>query len=467
MNNSTEKSINAFIKNYKASETIRLHMPGHKGSFGYEDDITEIYGADSLYLADGIILESENRTSEIFGSRHTFYGTEGSSQMIKTMCALAIRHSMQRGSGSRVIAASRNAHKSFIHASMLLGFDIAWLKSEGEEYSLCKCEITPEGLDDFLTEYSDRNEGMKPAAVYITSPDYLGNIMDIEGLAKTAHKYGTLLIVDNAHGAYLTFVEKHPVQLGADIVSDSAHKTFPVLTGGAYLHISENAPADIEQEVKQTMLMFGSTSPSYMIMKSLDMVPERSGTELYRGCEKQVSVIKDKLKEIGYVLEGEEPLKITIDFRKTNTTGEEVGNVLRRSGIECEYADREFLVTMWSPYLDVASAGERFVEALKRYSIGTYNSRDLYNSSDTCGRKEKGGIPGFNLPEVVYQPHQLTFSKHHKEKVGPDLAGRVAADSLISCPPAVSPIVAGERISEETLRILSYYNIEEIEVLNE
>ena len=114
--------ITEFLKEYDADkEIVRLHMPGHKGKFAdCCDDITEVQGADSLYEADGIIAESEKLTSELFGTRRTFYSTEGSSQVIKTMCYLAIRYaSKNSGDSTRtdyVIAASRNAHKSFINA---------------------------------------------------------------------------------------------------------------------------------------------------------------------------------------------------------------------------------------------------------------------------------------------------------------------------------------------------------------
>ena len=88
-------TISDYINEYSDSDTTRLHMPGHKGSFGYRDDITEIKGADSLYTADGIIAQSERKTSELFGTRNTFYSTEGSSQVIKAMCFLAIQNYYQ------------------------------------------------------------------------------------------------------------------------------------------------------------------------------------------------------------------------------------------------------------------------------------------------------------------------------------------------------------------------------------
>ena len=200
--------ISEFLEKYDADkDIIRLHMPGHKGSFkDCCDDITEVYGADSLYEADSIIYESEKMTSELFGTRRTFYSTEGSSQVIKAMCYLAIKHASEAtgdySRGDYVIAASRNAHKSFINASMLLQFDIAWLPSEDEDYSICKCSVTPEGLRSFLTEYKKRSDKTL-AAVFVTSPDYLGNMLDVKGLAEVAHEFSTLLICDNAHGSYI------------------------------------------------------------------------------------------------------------------------------------------------------------------------------------------------------------------------------------------------------------------------
>ena len=142
-----------------------------------------------------------------------------------------------------------------------------------DDFSLCRCIITPE----ILKEELKRAEG-KISAVYITSPDYLGGMSDIKSLSETAREYGVPLIVDNAHGAYLRFLKDslHPIDLGADMCCDSAHKTLPVLTGGAYLHISENAPETYKNLGKKAMELFGSTSPSYLILQSLDKANESS-----------------------------------------------------------------------------------------------------------------------------------------------------------------------------------------------
>jgi len=257
-----------FVHLYASDGKARLHMPGHKGRafLGCEAyDITEIAGADALYEADGIIAESEKNASSLFGTARTLYSTEGSSQCIRAMLCLCL--TCRASGASDTILAARNVHKSFVFAAALLGFRIQWLWP-GQMTSLCACEVSAAALEQALSSMDT-----PPAAVYITSPDYLGGMADIRALADVCHRHGTVLAVDNAHGAYLRFLSPslHPMDLGADICCDSAHKTLPVLTGGAYLHISPSAPGAFAAQAKQAMALFGSTSPSYLTLASLDL----------------------------------------------------------------------------------------------------------------------------------------------------------------------------------------------------
>ena len=217
-----------FVNNYAQKNALRLHMPGHKGIplLGFEAlDITEFDGADSLYEASSIIAQSEQIASDLFGSA-CFYSTEGSSQCIRAMLYLARLYALKDKKPLR-IAAGRNAHKVFLSAAALLDWEVSWLISQ-EKTSYLSCPIEPVELDAFLQKNP-------VAAVYVTSPDYLGNLLDIGALAEVAHRHGCLLLVDNAHGAYLKFLPQslHPMDLGADICCDSAHKTLPALTGAA------------------------------------------------------------------------------------------------------------------------------------------------------------------------------------------------------------------------------------------
>ena len=254
-----------FVQRYAKAGTARLHMPGHKGRcfLGCEPwDITEVHGADALYEAEGILAESEQNAAALFGSQRTCYSTEGSSQCIRAMLYLAVT-----ASGSRTVVAARNVHRAFVSAAALLDLELRWLWPE-ESRSLCGCPISPAQLEEALGSLPE-----PPAAVYLTSPDYLGGMAEIPALAQVCHQHGTLLLVDNAHGAYLRFLEPslHPLDLGADLCCDSAHKTLPVLTGGAYLHLSPAAPAWLAAMAKSALGLFGSTSPSYLTLASLDL----------------------------------------------------------------------------------------------------------------------------------------------------------------------------------------------------
>ena len=336
-----------FLRHYRDDRMVRFHMPGHKGKafLGCEAlDLTEVKGADALYEADGIIAESERNAAALFGSRRTCYSTEGSSQCIRAMLYLALTH--RTTEGRPVVVAARNVHKAFVYAAAMLDFDVVWLWPE-QQKSLCGCPVSAEQLEAVLA-------GLKhaPAAVYLTSPDYLGGMADIPAMAEIAHRYGTILMVDNAHGAYLRFLKPslHPLDLGADLCCDSAHKTLPVLTGGAYLHISKRLPEEYADHAKTAMALFGSSSPSYLTMASLDLCNrylEEGGFRMETRV-KEVRDVKNRLERANWQVEESDPLRITI-CAPEGETGQSLAERLRKERIECEYADDTHLVLMVTP----------------------------------------------------------------------------------------------------------------------
>ena len=169
-----------FVRRYAQQRTTRMHMPGHKGCgpLGCEAlDITEIAGADELYEAEGIIARSEANAAQLFGTARTYYSTEGSSQCIRAMLALALRGAPKTGKRP-VLLAARNAHKALLYAAALLDFDIRWLWPAPEDTgALCSCPVTVQALSAALEELA--GQGRTPFGVYLTSPDYLGGMQDI------------------------------------------------------------------------------------------------------------------------------------------------------------------------------------------------------------------------------------------------------------------------------------------------
>ena len=443
-----------FVNNYAKSGTVRAHMPAHKGAafLGCEArDITEINGADELYGASGIIKKSERVASEIFGTGETFYSTEGSSLCIRAMLYLALLSAKERGSESRTVLAGRNAHKTLISAAALLDLDIEWLyPAENAENGLLSCIIDEKTLENAL-----ENAAEKPVAVYITSPDYLGNIADIAALSKVCKACGVPLIVDNAHGAYLRFLKPciHPIALGADICCDSAHKTLPCLTGAAYLHINKEAPKLFSEMAEKALALFASTSPSYLILQSLDAFNGLCGASYEKKLEKtaqRIEKLKQKLEGFGYALVGSERLKLTLAPKSIGCTGLALAEYLRENGVECEFADPDFTVLMLSP-----QTGEAELERIERALLTAEKRAPIKEKPPVQPRLERA----LSIREAVLAPQETV-------KVEAAL-GRILALDHCACPPAVPIAIAGERLDETAIECLKYYGVLTVSAVKE
>ena len=436
----------SFLRSYQEKSPVRMHMPGHKGAgiLGFEGmDLTEIYGADELFAAEGIIKESEQNASSLFGCP-TYYSTQGSTLCIQTMCTILCQDAKSKGKKPKILA-GRNAHRSFIHAAALLDFDIAWLYGNSDYLS---CKIHAEDLEKAIIE-------SLPTAVYLTNPDYLGNLLDIKSLASVCKKHDVLLAIDNAHGAYLRFLEPslHPIDLGADLCCDSAHKTLPVLTGGAYLHLSDSLNQVWKNDVKHFMEYFSSTSPSYLIMASLDATNEVLDTTFKKSlseCIQRVDGLKNTLTQHGYTILFGEPMKITISTKEFGYTGNEIANLLMECDIYPEFYDSDYIVLMPSPY----------------------NTKDDLKRLETClcGIDRKPILinkpPKLEQSKKAMNVRQALFSSSITLDVSKSL-GQVCSSVTVSCPPAILPVIPGEVISESSIEVMKYYGIETVRVVKE
>lgn len=436
----------SFLKSYQEKSPVRMHMPGHKGAgiLGFEGmDLTEIYGADELFAAEGIIKESEQNVSSLFGCP-TYYSTQGSTLCIQTMCTILCQDAKSKGKKPKILA-GRNAHRSFIHAAALLDFDIEWLYGNSDYLS---CKIHAEDLEKAIIE-------SLPTAVYLTNPDYLGNLLDIQSLASVCKKHNVLLAIDNAHGAYLRFLEPslHPIDLGADLCCDSAHKTLPVLTGGAYLHLSDSLNQVWKNDVKHFMEYFSSTSPSYLIMASLDAANEVLDTTFRNSlseCIQRVDGLKNTLVQYGYTILSGEPMKITISTKEFGYTGNEIANLLMECDIYPEFYDSDYIVLMPSPY----------------------NTKDDLKRLETClcGIERKPILvnkpPKLEQSKKAMNVRQALFSSSITLDVSKSL-GQVCSSVTVSCPPAILPVIPGEVISESSIEVMKYYGIETVRVVKE
>ena len=459
-----------FVRRYAQSGTSRLHMPGHKGQsiLGFEPwDITEIKGADELYEAEGIIAESEANATRLFGTAHTYYSTEGSSQCIRAMLCLALQAAPRTGKRP-VLLAARNAHKALLYAAALLDFDIEWLWPAPEDAcALCSCPVSAARLTAAL--HAMEQQGRKPFGIYVTSPDYLGGVQDIAALAAVCKTFDLPLLVDNAHGAYLRFLpeNRHPIALGAAMCCDSGHKTLPVVTGGAYLHLGKNAPIQDETAVRNALALFGSTSPSYLILQSLDkcnqILAEGYPLRLLQCCG-YLTRLRRELNEaaaakhclVPLVLESE-PLKVTLDAAALGMTGTELAEALRSAKVECEYADPRYVVLMFTPanppqdFERLTSAVLHIVENLTGpFPLPEENNREfleLEHKLHTC----------CSIRQAVFAPQEQVPTEQ--------AVGRICAMPTVSCPPAIPIVVSGEKITSAAVRLMQKHHVMQVAVL--
>ena len=461
-----------FVRRYAQSGTSRLHMPGHKGQslLGFEPwDITEIKGADELYGADGIIAQSEANATRLFGTVHTYYSTEGSSQCIRAMLCLALQAAPAAGQRP-VLLAARNAHKALLYAAALLDFDIQWLWPAPQDAgALCSCPVSAAKLTGALQGLAQ--QGKRPFGVYITSPDYLGGVQDIAALAEVCKDFGVPLLVDNAHGAYLRFLPQggqHPIALGAAMCCDSGHKTLPVVTGGAYLHLGKNAPVQDEAAVRNALALFGSTSPSYLILQSLDkcnqILSEDYPLRLLQCCG-HLTRLRRELNEAaakhcpGPLALESEPLKVTLDAAVLGLSGTELAEKLRAAKIECEYADPRYLVLMFTPD-NPPQDFERLTAAVLR--IAEELAGPVTLPEETAGEfaeLERGLHRRCTIRQAVFAPQEQLPAEQ--------AVGRICAMPTVSCPPAIPIVVSGEQITPAAAAWMKRYHVEEVSVIRE
>ncbi|MCI8443390.1 MAG: amino acid decarboxylase [Provencibacterium sp.] len=420
----------------------RLHMPGHKGHLPFplseaaRYDFTELPDTDSLYEAEGCLLSLERRYASLYGAADSFLSAGGSTLCIQTMLALL--------GPDAALCCDRNLHTSAMNAMGLLGQRPFFLGMRRDESGL-PLPPAPQDVGRMLTRHPEIR------AVYLTSPNYYGYLADIRGIAEAAHAHGALLLVDNAHGAHLPFVEgvSHPLAVGADICCDSLHKLLPALTGAALLHLSGNAPFSRER-VKTCMSWFGSTSPSYLILLSVDLLSAELASglpvRLKRAQRRAAQLRRDFL--LPHPPEGEsDPLRLVIP-----SCGEAAAlrRLLYREQIEPELCDKLAAVLLFG----ADSEEEDFLRA----------EAALRHLPACPALPERDGLPDLGEPEMGCTPREAMLAE--SEPVAAEEAlGRVAASSVQRCPPGAPLVLCGERISRETILLLKNYGVLALNVI--
>ena len=265
------------LENYGNSDFYPFHMPGHKrnkacveGDFPIERDITEIDGFDDLHHSEGILLEAQNALSRLYGTKRSFFSVNGSTAGLLAAISASVKK------GGRILTA-RNCHKAVYHAIYLRDLVPTYIYPQSDSDLGINGAISVSRVERYL------EENPKIEAVLITSPTYDGVVSDVRQIAEAAHKHGIPLIVDEAHGAHFRFSDYFPVSatdLGADVVIQSFHKTLPAMTQTAVLHLCSERVS--EKLIRRFLGIYETSSPSYILMSSLDACVAKLEKEIGR-----------------------------------------------------------------------------------------------------------------------------------------------------------------------------------------
>lgn len=432
---------------HRKTEQASLHMPGHKGKadclaplagiLGF--DVTELPSTGSLFDAEGPTLLAEEAATKAFKTAGTFFSAGGCTLCIQAMLRLIAP------SGGKIIM-DRVVHRSAANAMALLNLTPIWVWPRQDAGPGLAGRIHAQDVADALQKNPDAR------AVYLTSPDYYGVMSDLHAICAQATKYQVPVIVDSAHGAHLFFLDRglHPLSQGAAMCADSAHKTLPVLTGGAFLQIGD---ARYLPDVRDAMALFGSTSPSFPILLSLDLCRawlEEQGEAALAETAAQAALLNAYARTRGFLApEGQcDPLHLVWNTAHAGISGKQAAFHLREAGIEAEYADDAFLILLLSPF-NTQEDFSRLRHAVKTMPTGT-------PFAPSCL------LPA--PPPIAMTPRDALLSSRERIPLW-QAAGRIAAQVACPCPPAIPTVMPGESITEECATMLAQSGILEIQVV--
>lgn len=437
------------------SEMYPLHMPGHKRNQestplkgAFRCDITEIDGFDNLHDEKGIILEAEERANRLYGADHTFFLVNGSTSGVLSAVSAAVPE------GGAILAA-RGSHRSFYHAAYLRRLQVEYLKAK---------IISPYGIFDSYTaqdvEKALDSSDKDIKAVFITSPTYEGKCSDVAGIAAVCHKRGIPLIVDEAHGSHFGLGEGVPdnsVQQGADLVIHSLHKTLPSMTQTGLIHLKGKL---VDRDLlKRYLSIYQSSSPSYILMSSIDLCVERmleSGREYISELVRLRTIIDVKAKELKHIKvpgtdELEDPAKVLIYPDPGKMTGQEIYDILREEyNLQLEMAGEKYALAI----ITGSDREEGILRLIKALAA-------IDHSQDTAGAQMEitRATADYSAKEIPTEAMPLWKAWDEEKEIVPlsEAAGRVAAGFVNLYPPGIPLVVPGETISLELTEDITRY----------
>ena len=436
----------SFLQDYTAQDIYPFHMPGNKRNPAFIPaelvgmDITELPGADNLNQPETLMVNLQERLSRFFGAEQTFFTVNGSTggnlAVITTLC----------GDGG-TLALARNSHRSAFGALILSGSMPAYIMPDLTSFGFCG-GIKPEDVKKTLSTTDDVR------AVFLTSPTYEGIVSDIAAIADIAHSYGIPLVVDEAHGAHMSFSDEFPrsaLACGADIVIHSLHKTLPFLTQTSAIHVQ--GPRVDRMRLKRMVSILQTSSPSYLFTGQADYavsILEREGEAIFKAYTDRLAAFRRNVADLQNIkLFGKEIIgshgvfdmdlnKLVFAVNVEGMSGNDFELALRdRFKVQLEMSGLKHSLALTSP-ADTDEGYERLLRGVRTI--------DAEAAPETSVPAEKTVMPA--QPEIIMTPRHAIHSDAERIPMD-DALGRIAAEFLIPYPPGIPLAAPGERLTKD------------------
>lgn len=452
------------LKKYIAEKNIRFHMPGHKAKNEIksltdlipEIDVTEVKGVDNLHNATSIIAKSQENAAKVFKAKHTFYSVNG------TTGGIYAAVNSQTSPGEKVLIA-RDSHKAVYQSLVLGGLSCDYIYPKYDKANNMLLGIDPEEVRKKL-----KND-INIKVVVVNYPSYYGICSDIEKIADIIHEFDRILIVDEAHGSHLSFHKDLPdssLELGADIVIQSTHKTLPAFTQSSMVHVGTKR-VDIEK-LKLNMSIFQTTSPSYLLLSSIDYAVDYMDRVGYKSLDKVIKKIDQIIYELKTIerveiYNGQDTKEKPFNFDKTKflfkiegITGTRLEEILRYDyKIQVELSDHYYCLALITPLDDIED-----LEKLKLAIIDISRKDEYINLN--CSNKS---IDIRDIrPKIILEPHKAFYSDKISVQLKKSI-GEISGEFIIPYPPGIPILTPGEEVTEEIINHIECLKLEKIEIL--
>jgi arginine decarboxylase len=435
--------LDAWLRFQEAAPTP-FTIPGHKQRHDLVGDVVAgdvpLYaGLDTMKLGAGLLADAEARAARLWGADVCRFSTGGATHANQAV-ALAVADD-----GDTVVV-SRTLHRSMLLGLVLAGLTPVWVRPEVDRATGLPLGVAPDAVRRALEAHPHAR------AVFVGDPSYVGTVGDVAGLADAAHEHDVPLVVDAAWAAHFGFhrdLPRHALQLGADVMVISAHKTLPAWSQAALvLDRTERVdPARLEAGVEAT----ATTSPAGAILASTDAARallEHDGADLLGSAIAATRGARERLHAVDglTVLDGPgvDPLKLTVVLSAAGVDGNAVEQDLLARGLPVESADRDVLVAVVSLADTDETLGaltDAIVDAVERHR--------------GPARAVVGPAAYGVEPELVVPPRQAFFARAECVPIE-QAVGRTSAELVAPYPPGIPVLAPGERVTEETLRALEH-----------